>query len=340
MAQLATNVLNEVFSEYLTEEINREATLLRLVPKSTVRQDYVKWSVNVGGAVITGQSITSEAPNISQDKILPASIKANDGSLQSAFLLNDKEILEAREQVSAVQLRDLLRANMSNAVDEMMVSLNRYLYTGEGEIAAGGIYGIDLAVHDSDISVKGNRHYYAGISAAQYPIWSAAVTRDTESNGDPKSLSENMLYKMDRLIRQKGGRFDFIITSPAVLQEYKQLFATQRTFVINGNAIADLGFGVGEYAGIPIIDDPHVPVYSVNGKEASSMYFMRLGDLQFLSAPTDNSEAQGANAGSIFTQMDLMAKTALYTQKYVVGCIPQLVLRSRKNCGKIMNIAV
>jgi hypothetical protein len=152
------------------------------------------------------------------------------------------------------------------------------------------------------------------------------------------------LGKIGNLVKVKNGfGRNWLIPQGLAIratEKNKQLIETQRTFVINSNAIADLGFGVGEFSGIPIIDDPHVPVYTVNGKPASSMYFINTRDVNFYSVPTRNAVTQGGAGGSIYTQMEQLSKTGLYVSKIVVGTICQMVLRSRKNCGKIINIAI
>jgi hypothetical protein len=350
MATINTNVLNSVFEDYLTEEINREATLLKLIKKRPERKNVVQWAINVGGASATGVAISASAPSSSNDTAIPASLPINANSFQTAFGINAKEVEESAVLSSQEELRDNLRALLSTAVDEMMNAINIRLYTGEGLVADGGIYGLSTAVSSKD---------YAGVSSTTYPIWKASEIDlwDTTSVDTDKrqALTTDALYRMERLIRTKGGRFDLIVTTPKVLEQYKRIFDTKRDYFVMVTAdsgrvpLADLGFGVGGFAGVPIIDDPFCQrTRNVSGNDASAttalgtdvddgvMYFLRSADLEFLSVPTMGSR----QASGVFTQMELMGKTGLYIDKYVVGCIPQLVLKTRKNSGIIKNILV
>lgn len=352
MATINTNTLNSIFENYLTEEINREATLLKLLKKRPERKNQVQWAVNVGGAVATGVPITASAPVTTNDSTVPASLPINANSFQTSFGLNAKEVEESAVLASQEELQDLMKSLLTTAVDEMMNAINIKLYEGTGAIADGGIIGLTNAVGQGD---------YAGISATTYPIWKASEVDlwDTSVSGTDKrsALSTDSLYKLERLIRQKGGRFDTIVTTPKVLEQYKRLFDTKRDFFVvvtgeqNRVPLADLGFGVGGFAGVPIIDDPYATrtrgsVTGSNDALATTalgsavddgvMYFLRMADLEFLSVPTAGS----MNATGVFTQMERMGKTGLYVDQYVVGIIPQLILKSRKNVGVIKNILV
>lgn len=336
--------LNKEFQNYLSEEINREATLLQLVTKRPERKANVDWTVNVGGALAEGLSITANAPSASHDKILPAQLPMNSGSLQSRFTVNEKEIIEAAEQVSVDELRDVIRAYMSSAIDELMNGLNKRLYSGDGSVADGGIYGLSTAISDKD---------YAGISADANPLWRASVIDAwDESNGasDKRGkLTTNMFLEMEQLIRYRGGSYNTLVTSPAIMTEYKKLFEENRSYQIitmdGSRNAADLGFRVAGYAGKPIIDDAfcsrvrgadEAAITSALGTDIDEgvIYFLNMRDLRFMSAPTEGSTARSG----VYTQTELLAKNALYVNNYVTGVIPQLMLRTRKNCGVIKNI--
>lgn len=332
---IASLVLNEIFQETLTEEINREATLLKLLTKSAFRKNNIRWSANVGGSAATGQSITSDAPAVSSDLVLPAGLGISSYSFQSSFNLNARELEAAKEQVSNAELRNMAKYHMTTSIDEMMNAINKKLYTGTGVEADGGVFGLARAVGIAD---------YAGIDATAYPLWRSSINTNLDANGAPKALGQNALFNIDQQVRVKGGRYDVIVTHPAVLAEYKKLFASVRSFVVNGNSLADLGFGMGEYAGTPIIDDPFCPLETVtvaSGPGAGTytvgrMYFLKARDLEFYSVPTEGSTAMSG----LYTQMEALSKAGLYVQKYAVGTICQLQLRTRKNTALLSNILI
>lgn len=361
MVSLNTQVLNYEFEQMLTEEVNREATLLSLLSKRPERKATCQWIVNVGGAKAKGTPISGSTPNASRDTNVPAQLPIHYNSLQSSFTLNAKEVEEAAVQVSEPELRDLLRSYMKGAVEEMARSMNENLFVGKGDVEDGGIFGLQKAVSEDD---------YAGLSPKAYPLWKAVILDlglDNEGNfkdwDNFEALSQKRLFEIERRIRQKGGKYDFIVTSPKVMEQYKRLFATERTFFVNttsgeqGNVpLVDLGFGVGGFSGVPIIDDPHC--YRVRDDEERAaiaanssglnnasdvpevdegvMYFMRKDDLVFKSVPTGENYTFSMNG--TYTQMEKLAKTKLYIDEYAVGCIPQMELHSRKNCGRIQNI--
>jgi hypothetical protein len=342
MASMATVVLNEIFDDLLKLEINREATLLRLIAKKANRKPTISWEVNVGGAQAVGLGIAADAPSSSYDSVQPARLPHDSYSLQTSFTVNEQEVAEAAE-VAPEQLKDLVGSLMTSAVDQLMSSMNTLLYTGDGSGNAAGIFGLQTAVGTGD---------YAGISVSSYPVWTSYVldTRTynfgtensvTFSADNPNPLTQEHLFELEAQIRAKGGTYDLILTHPQVLKKYKALFATNRTFVVSDNKLADLGFGIGEYAGVPIIDDPFCPTRNVVGADGftylcGDMYFLRLSDLEFFTIPTRMS----APLSGVYATVQKLSKTAVYVQKYGVAVIPQMRLTTRKNAALLKNIRI
>jgi hypothetical protein len=85
MAKLNLAVLNNVFSELLTQEINRSATFLGLLSKFPERKSNIQWGVGMGGTTATGVAITGSAPAASMDATLPAQLPISAASVQSTF---------------------------------------------------------------------------------------------------------------------------------------------------------------------------------------------------------------------------------------------------------------
>lgn len=361
MVTLNTQVLNYEFEQLLSREINREATLLSLINKRPERKATCQWIVNVGGAKATGTPISGSTPKESRDTNVPAQLPIHYNSLQSHFTMNAKEVAEAAEQVSEPELRDLLQAHMRGAVEEMQRSLNEYMFTGAGSVDEGGIFGLQVAVSEND---------YAGLSSKAYPLWRATVMDlglDNQGSYQDidnfEALSQGRLFEMERRIRTKGGKYNIIVTSPKMMEQYKRLFATERTFFVDTSGgdqgrvpLVDLGFGVGGFSGVPIIDDPHcyrvrseeerAAIASASDQFASAedvpeqdegvMYFLKQEDMVFKSVPT--SENTNFSTNGVYSQMERLAKEKLYIDEYAVGTIPQMELHSRKNCGRIQNV--
>lgn len=342
---LNLSILNHEFQNYLSEEINREATLLNLLSKRGERKTSIEWTLNMGGVAVDGVSITAAAPDASSDKIVPAMLPMNVGSFQSRFTLNSKELLEASTQISQDELRQLLRSHMSLAVDEIMHTLNTNLYTGAGKTVNGGIYGLNLAIDDV--------YEYAGVDPAQYPLWQSVVIDkwDAGAAGADKrtALTTDDFHALERQMRYRRGRYNAIITTPKVIEVYKKIFEANRSYNVYVTErgfvpTVDLGFTSLSYAGKPMIDDAFCqrvrpasdPAIGLGAIDEGVMYFVRLEDIEFLSAPTDGSVAKSG----VYTQMEELAKNALYVDNYVVGCIPQMCLKTRKNTGCIRNILV
>ena len=342
---LNLGILNQEFQTYLSEEINREATLLNLLTKRPERKTSVEWTLNMGGVAVEGVAITANAPAASSDSIVPAMLPINSGSFQSRFTLNAKELQEAAVQVSPEELRNLLRAHMSLAVDEIMHTLNVNLYTGFGRVSEGGIYGLSAAVDDA--------YEYAGVDPAIYPLWQSQVIDkwDAGAAGADKrtALTTDDFHEIERKMRYRRGRYDAIITTPKVIEVYKKIFEANRSYNVYVTErgfvpTVDLGFTGLSYAGKPMIDDAFCqrvrpandPAISLGTVDEGVMYFVKLSDLELLTVPTDGSVAKSG----VYTQMEELAKNALYVDNYVVGCIPQMCLKTRKNTGIIKNILV
>lgn len=347
MAKLNLAVLNNVFSELLTQEINRSATFLGLLSKFPERKSNIQWGVGMGGTTATGVAITGSAPAASMDATLPAQLPISAASVQSTFTLNLKEIEESKEQVTNEELRNLLEAQMRNAVEEIATTLNKKLYDGSGAIADGGLIGLSIAASGQD---------YAGISSATYPLWNVSEVDawDATANGTDKRqvLKTDFMLELDRKIRYRPGAYDLILTTPKVVEQYKKVFETNRSYQIitfEGQRVplVDLGFNVAGYMGRPIIDDVFCSrtrtaaesgITSALGTAVDEgvMYFLKKDDLRFYSTPVVGA----FSANGVYTLMRQLAQTSLYVDNFVVGCIPQLQLTTRKNVGVIKNIKV
>jgi len=347
MAKLNLAVLNNVFSELLTQEINRSATFLGLLSKFPERKSNIQWGVGMGGTTATGVAITGSAPAASMDATLPAQLPISAASVQSTFTLNLKEIEESKEQVTNEELRNLLETQMRNAVEEIATTLNKKLYEGSGAIADGGLIGLSIAASGQD---------YAGISSATYPLWNVSEVDawDATATGTDKrqALKTDFMLEVDRKIRYRPGAYDLILTTPKVVEQYKKVFEANRSYQIitfEGQRVPliDLGFNVAGYMGRPIIDDvfcsrtrtaAESAITSALGTAVDEgvMYFLKKDDLRFYSTPV----AGAFSANGVYTLMRQLAQTSLYVDNFVVGCIPQLQLTTRKNVGVIKNIKV
>lgn len=347
MAKLNLAVLNDVFSALLTQEINRSATFLGLLNKFPERKSNIQWGVGMGGTTATGVAITGSAPAASMDATLPAQLPISAASVQSTFTLNLKEIEESKEQVTNEELRNLLEAQMRNAVEEIATTLNKKLYDGSGAIADGGLIGLSIAASGQD---------YAGISSATYPLWNVSEVDawDATATGTDKrqALKTDFLLEVDRKIRYRPGAYDLILTTPKVVEQYKKVFEANRSYQIitfDGQRVPliDLGFNVAGYMGRPIIDDVFCSRTRTAAESAITtalgtavdegvMYFLKKDDLRFYSTPV----AGAFSANGVYTLMRQLAQTSLYVDNFVVGCIPQLQLTTRKNVGVIKNIKV
>lgn len=348
MAKLNLAVLNSVFSDLLTQEINRSTTFLGLLSKFPERKSNIQWGVGMGGTTATGVAITGSAPAASQDATLPAQLPISAASIQSTFTLNLKEIEESKEQVTNEELRNLLEAQMRNAVEEIATTLNKKLYDGTGAIADGGLIGLSIAASGQD---------YAGISSASYPLWTVSEVDawDVGATGTDKrqALKTDFMLELDRRIRYRPGVYDLILTTPKVVEQYKKVFETNRSYQIltfDGGRVplVDLGFNVAGYMGRPIIDDvfcsrtrnatTEAAIISALGTSVDEgvMYFLKKDDLRFYSTPVAGAFANNG----VYTLMRQLAQTSLYVDNFVVGCIPQLQLTTRKNVGVIRNIKV
>lgn len=347
MAKLNLAVLNNVFSELLTQEINRSATFLGLLSKFPERKSNIQWGVGMGGTTATGVAITGSAPAASMDATLPAQLPISAASVQSTFTLNLKEIEESKEQVTNEELRNLLEAQMRNAVEEIATTLNKKLYDGSGAIADGGLIGLSIAASAQD---------YAGISSATYPLWNVSEVDAwdaTAAAADKRqALKTEFMLELDRKIRYRPGAYDLILTTPKVVEQYKKVFEANRSYQIitfEGQRVPliDLGFNVAGYMGRPIIDDVFCSRTRTAAESAITaalgtavdegvMYFLKKDDLRFYSTPV----AGAFSANGVYTLMRQLAQTSLYVDNFVVGCIPQLQLTTRKNVGVIKNIKV
>lgn len=150
-------------------------------------------------------------------------------------------------------LENVFSTQISGAVDKMLDKVNTALYTGTGNPASMGIYGLGY--------VTDNSHGYANIDSTQtaYQEWKAPE----QGNTTPDALTEDDVLDFDALLKGKVNA-EAIVTNSQTLRKYDALFKSEGgSFVYKttdaGFPVVDFGIRRHSLGGRPFLEDPSCP---------------------------------------------------------------------------------
>jgi hypothetical protein len=254
----------------------RPYKLLAMLKKADAFQTIIKWDANTGGATTGGRATTAD-PTVGQtDTVRDANLPIGSRVLNHTFsvLLND--IVQAK-QTAPKALKNLFQSHVTTGFDVILPELNKALYTGTGNAASHGIFGLEY--------ITDNTQIYAGLNPVTYPLW---ASYRNDNGGTARPISRQLLSAVDVGLERQGVAYNYIITTPEIVEKYGEAFAQDRALTTpQVNGIADLGFSGYSYKGKPILSDVHCP----NG----SMYFVNDRRLEVYtfntSSALDNDES-------------------------------------------------
>jgi hypothetical protein len=303
-------VLREEFSNTLIELRNGEFPLFDVISKRANYQDNIKWPVNVTTGASSGITATAAAPAASSDEVKTASL-GNGSYAFSETIEVTKNDLQAHLSVGAVDaLRDLYRAQMRSKVHKLLTSISTYLYTGSGNQASGGMFGLNAVVADAA---------YAGIDPSTDTAWSAYL----DTAGGNRNLTQTLLRNANTAIRKKGALWNALVMNFDLFEKFEEIVDAKEGVYNGNNIVAQMGYQEGLYKGRPVIVDAKAP--------ANRLYFVNLSDMALYTRKVPDSEVyEGLN----FTVGKIDAGTSRVV-KYEISVFPQLVYADRRSAGCI-----
>ncbi len=288
--------------------------MLNRLQKKAISQQFIKWTVDVGGASATGESVTADITTFSEELYVPAFLPIAGARVSSSFQLSIQDIAQAKSAGKGA-LRDLFASDVDSALRTIMQKLSTNIYVGDGTNAAGGIVGLQTAGAASGV--------YANIDPATYPLWVSYVN----TNASNRALTSDLLYATDVAITRKGGRYTAIYCSPELAVKYKQLFAAQLNITTQLPAgQADLGYTGLAFSGRPIIQDINCP--------NNVLYFVDESEIYLYTLNHETSQ----NRGGIQVGIDLLTgHNNPNMKKYGVFTMPQLQLKNRAKAVAVLD---
>ena len=309
---------------------NRSSVLLDRVSKASNYQTQVKWRINIGGAAVSGRATTADVVGAdSQDTLKLCTLPIGDRVLAHSFSVLGTEVTEAKTAGEGA-IRDLFLENVYSAYSVIMPELNRLMYSGTGNAASHGIFGMDQVVDAAA---------YAGIAKATYPEWTGALLAN---GGTARALSRGLFDSLDVAFSRAGVDYDTIMTTPEVIKKYGQLFAADRAMTVAGpNGVADIGFSGYLYNGKPLMMDPQCP--------SGSMYFFNSANVEVRTYATEetlrdsNDEVRGVQVRGDSTMGLNFSIARLYSRnpdkyEFEIGIKPQLRVFNPRSVGIVRDI--
>jgi hypothetical protein len=324
----------EAISLLIEEEIEkvefRPYVLLSNLNKEDEYQSQIQWDVTVGGGTASGRATTADASLNNTDETKKAVLAIGDRVLGHGFSVLRTKIVEAKRTAPRA-LRSLFATHIERAFEIILPALNQALYTGTGNAASHGIFGLENVIANTA---------YAGIPTATYGEWASVVN----GNAANRALSKALMDNLDNAIKRRGGNYTHIYTTPEIVKKYEDVFNSERSLTVNQiNGIADIGFSGHAYRRTPIIEDVHCP--------DNTLYFLDLSKLKVKTYSLGDSRVMTNNEGKIVGAMADPTKTMdlnflvaelpsnnPHALKMEISLQPQLQVRQPKCVAALKNI--
>lgn len=283
----------EALTLLIEEEIEkvefRPYVLLSNLQKEDEFQSQLQWDVTVGGGTAAGRATTADASLQATDETKQAVLAIGDRVLGHGFSVLRTKIVEAKRTAPRA-LRNLFSTHIERAFEIILPALNQVLYTGTGNAASHGVYGLENVVANTA---------YAGIPTATYGEWSSTVHANGGTN---RALSKVLLDNLDTAIKRRGGTYTHIYTTPEIVKKYEDLFNSERSLTVNQvNGIADIGFSGHAYRRTPIIEDTACP--------NNTIYFLDLSKLKVKTYSLGDARTMTNQEGRVIGAMANPEKT-------------------------------
>lgn len=308
---LKENALRLAISDELALAYNVQyPTLSAIANKVFARQQLIKWNADVGGAGVTIKDLNEDATSSQQGAVEPANLAIGQTAITHTFDLVLNDVTEAAA-VGIEPLRNLFQAHVNRGLIKIYRQLNTLLFTGTGIKADARVIGMEKVID--------NTYSYAGIAPASFPGWSS-VLGVPASGTTPRALTKELLTNMETRLLNAEAAYDLIITTPEIVETYKNVFNASRSFMTSGesNQRADMGISDVFYNGRPVLADPACT--------AGTMYFV---DSTEIFLHTYRVKEDAVNSGMAI-KIGTLPTQSIYTEKWEIGVIPQLQAYSRK----------
>ncbi|QNB45844.1 phage major capsid protein [Thermanaerosceptrum fracticalcis] len=179
---------------------------------------------------------------------------------------------EVQNHGSDVKVLDLLDAKYQVAEETLMKKFSTQLY-GDGT----GNSGKDITGLGACVAASGT---YGNISPVDFAGWVAQVD---SNSGQARPLNTRMMRRMFLSSSDGPDKPDLIITTDKIWNRYAEMAEGKLQLSTNSKMLADLGFQVLEFMGVPIVADKDCT--------AGTMFFLNTKYLKLRYSPIANFKA-------------------------------------------------
>lgn len=332
-----SSALSQLFAPLLDRQFNRHSVIAELIPKKPGAGKNIAWdtrfSRSTHAAAFTEGSDVA-AGEFNTDITQPATLSW--GMYRVAFSLSGLSVAAAATSPgSALELLDQFQTNLEDAAMDLVSQINAAIYAGTG--SSGQLYGL---VGGGALAATGT---YANVNRSTYAEWAGNVLAN---GGTPRVLTKPLLDQLEANIYTASGMPpDVIVCSPAIAQEYEQLFDSVKRVMVergelsamgNGNTVSgepmiarNSGYTGLTYKGIPIYRDRNCPTAQLFMLNSQTCEIKVLPQVDLGTTPlVENKAMSGApgNPTGISARVESLAKTG-DADKFQLKSYLQVVVR-------------
>ena len=332
------NVLASKFESRVANQIQRSAVLPQLLEVKPGQGKNLQWVAKLGN--LTGSAIAdgADVTVFNSDDKKPAILQY--AEYHDAFAVTGRALAGAKASGNPEELAALFLEELGDSVERLAKIISQDMWTGAG--TANLLHGI-LAVAGG-VSATG---VYAGIDRAVDAQWAS-----NEIDAATGALSFTLMRSMRSDIYTASGlKPDLIICSPDVHEKYGNLFQGERRYLDNvrlrgGEIKLDGGYGVLEFDGIPVVEDPDCPANTMVFLNTRHVHISQLGDgisainraMAMTGLKGTEEEQFGVGGLPLTAKIQPLAITG-HAYKFALYCMLQVCVKRPNACGKIINLA-
>ncbi|MCP3669597.1 MAG: phage major capsid protein [Gammaproteobacteria bacterium] len=332
------SVLASKFESRVANQIQRSAVLPQLLEVKPGKGKNLQWVAKLGtatGAIIAdGADVTV----FNSDDKKPAILQY--AEYHDAFAVTGRALSGAKASGNPEELATLFLEELGDSVERLAKIISQDMWTGDGD--SDTLHG--LLDDAGGVSASG---VYASIDRAIDPQW-ASNEIDAETT---VALSFSLMRQMRSAIYTASGlKPDLIVCSPDVHEQYGNLFQSERRYLSQvrlrgGEITLDGGYGILEFDGIPVVEDPDCPANTMVFLNTRHVYTSQMGDsvsminraLSMTGLKGTEEEQFGVGGIPLTAKIQPLAITG-HAYKFALYCMLQICVKRPNACGKIINL--
>jgi len=326
------------FESRVANQIQRSAVLPQLLEVKPSTGKNLQWVAKLGSSVGASIADGADVTVFNSDDKKPAILQY--AEYHDAFSITGRALAGARAANNPEELASLFLEELGDSVERLAKVISQDMWTGAGTTDL--LHGL-LAVAGGLDSTG----VYAGIDRAVDAQW---------ASNEIDALAAPLTFAMMRQMRSdiytaSGLKPDLIVCSPDVHEKYGNLFQSERRYLdsvrLRGGEIRlDGGYGILEFDGIPVVEDPDCPANTMVFLNTRHVNVSQLQDgvssinraMAMTGLKGTEEEQFGVGGLPLQAKIQPLAITG-HAYKFALYCMLQICVKRPNACGQIFNIA-